>query len=577
MLTPRQVLAIANKEVKKQPVIARWQAVYHGISLHTLGAAPAFQSLSSTGGRVEPPNYYGPAYQDLFDKFLLNRHPRENEKTRNWRYSQYRPFTKGPFNKIIEAIQGGIFQDNNWNIEIQNDEDAAYISGNNFDGFDLVSFFASAMRFIVEDPNGCFVCLPSEAFNATTTQDVRPVVWKVPSTDIWHRDADDLLFTRDGLMWWVTKQAFFRLSHNADGLYSFTADSAYYAHMLGELPVQVCGGEPNSRGFYESYIDKAKAWADEFISAKSAEQLVDKEASHPFIVQAQTECPTCKGNGQVQEPCDSCPSGYELENCEVCRGSGWISNNPGERLLVPPDQMDKKQVDIISPNTSINALHGEKTNAIYQKLLDELNLLKVDASQSGVAKALDMERFYLFISRISNDIFDRLIYKTLGYIVAYRNVVATREGALPQAYAFTVIKPQQFSIKTASDLLDEYEAGLKAQLPAVVRQRQLVDFSGKQFGGDDLQRRKTFVATEIDPLCVYTPAEKQAQVLSGAVELRDVQFSTRLPYLLSKLVRSNAPGWLLETDVDAIEEAARGLFNTLFPENATIPYDDKDQ
>ena len=414
------------------------------------------------------------------------------------------------------------------------------------------------------------MCLPAEPFNATTTPDLRPVLWFVPSVKTYYRDTDDLLFERGDAVWWVTRQAIFRLSKNSEGQYAFNGSSAYYAHLFGELPVQVAGGDVNSLGFYESYVDKAKAWADEFISAKSAEQLVDKEASHPFIIQAQTQCPTCHGNKQVQEECSSCPTGYELVNCEKCSGSGWISNNPGERLLVPPDQMDKKQVDIVSPDTQIGDMHGKKTDKLYQRLLEELNLLKVEEAQSGVAKKIDLEKFYTFISRISNDLFDRLIYKALGYIIAYRNVVATETGARPAAYAFTIVKPQQYSIKTAQDLLGEYDAAVKANLPAIVRTRQLVDFSGKQFGGDDLQRKKTLIAAEIDALVVYTPAEKQQLALAGAVELRDLQFSTRLLYLLNKLVREKGLPWFLAADIAEIESEARKMFDTLYPANALL-------
>ncbi|RYD50667.1 MAG: hypothetical protein EOP52_13480 [Sphingobacteriales bacterium] len=570
MLTPAQVLAIANKEDNPQKeAIARYRAVYYGISLHTLGAAPSFKT--SGGAEYTPANYYGKPYQELFQNVLLNKHPRESEKTRNYRYSQYKPFTKGPFNKLIESVVGGIFQDNNWNLEISNDADREYLEGNNFDGYDLVSYFAASLRRIIEDPNGFFVCMPAEAYNATSTADIRPQIHFIPSTDLLYRDGSDVIFAHAGSLWWVTRQAIFRLLQSAeDQQYRITTGSAYYAHLQGVLPIEVAGGEKSSLGFFESYVDKAKAWADEFIGAKSAEQLVDKEASHPFIVQAQTECPVCNGSKQVQEDCPSCPGGKELVSCTDCRGTGWISNNPGERLLVPPDQMDKKHVDIISPNTSINELHGQKTDKIYEKLLDELNLLKVDASQSGVAKTIDLEKFYIFISKISNDLFDRLIYKMVGYVLAYRNVVATENGLRPQAYNYTIVKPQQFSIKTAMDLLGEYEGSVKAQLPAVVRERQLIDFAGKQFGGDQVQQRKTKLAVALDPLCVYTAAEQQMKALSGAVDLRDVQFSTRMPYLLSKILRERGQQWFLETDIDTFEVEVRLLFNKLFPESTGV-------
>ena len=77
--------------------------------------------------------------------------------------------------------------------------------------------------------------------------------------------------------------------------------------MFGRLPVTIAGGDWNTQegGFYESYFDKAKAIADEFISSYSAAQMVDKEASHPFIVAAQEDCPDCNGTGKTTIQYDS--------------------------------------------------------------------------------------------------------------------------------------------------------------------------------------------------------------------------------------------------------------------------------
>ena len=84
------ILAILNKTVKLQPQVLetmqRWRDVYYGISLHTTGACPRFRD-GATGRTVTPAGYFGQEYQYLFDNYLLNRHPRESEATRNWRYS----------------------------------------------------------------------------------------------------------------------------------------------------------------------------------------------------------------------------------------------------------------------------------------------------------------------------------------------------------------------------------------------------------------------------------------------------------------------------------------------------------
>ena len=108
----KEVLAILNKTMKpaKQMTekLQRWRDVYYGMSLHTTGACPYFTDLGG-GGIIYPQGYYGIAYQRLFDKHLLSRHPRESDATRNWRFSQYRPMTKAPFGQVTETVIGASF------------------------------------------------------------------------------------------------------------------------------------------------------------------------------------------------------------------------------------------------------------------------------------------------------------------------------------------------------------------------------------------------------------------------------------------------------------------------------------
>src|SRR5690606_27459953 len=138
--------------------------------------------------------------------------------------------------------------------------------------------------------------------------------------------------------YWVNTHTIWRLSYDAQSKKYFVAkqDAAgYYAHMFARLPLTIAGGEWNTQGYYDSYFSKAKAAADDFVSSYSAAQLVDKEASHPYIVEASTDCPDCQGRGHVQRDCDTCPNGVELAQCGACAGSGQVSRNPGQRMIIP--------------------------------------------------------------------------------------------------------------------------------------------------------------------------------------------------------------------------------------------------
>ena len=564
MLTVAQAIELLKNKPVVSKTIKRWRDVYYGISLHTTGAVPSF--VDASGTRIEPPNYFGAEYQTLFERYLLNRHPRESPITREWRYSQYRPFTKDPFMRIIEVATGAIFQDSQFTIEANDKKDHEYIWGNNFSGYDLPHFFEWTFQHACEDPNGYFVRLPKQPHYATTTERIEPDVWFVNTKDILHQTKDEIFFMRDEIAWLINTVAIFRFRKNetpnqAEEWVNADRDG-FYAHGFGYIPADHAGGIWNTQGFYDSYLAKAKAVADEFISSKSAEQLVNKEASHPFIVMASEDCPTCSGAGSIQEDCDDCPGGVELKQCIKCRGTGQVSNNPGERMHVPREFMDRKLVDIISPDTSINAHHKENNKDLLWQLLDALHLTKVDEAQSGVAKTIDQERLYQWLTKIANDLFDRVIYNCIRDFLAYRNVRAVDGVALPAGGNFAIVKPTQFQIKTAADLLLEFEAGTKANVPAFIRVKIMEDYVDKQFGGDALMKRKANIIGQMDPICTYSVQERQS-MLNTAVGQDALRFNIELPGILDGIVRDKTKDWFVGASYEEIKTAVDTAFKAL--------------
>lgn len=561
-MQPNEALAILNKTVKlsreMNESLQRKRDVYYGISLHTTGACPAFRDLSG-GGMIYPQGYYGPEYQRLFDKHLLSRHPRENDATRNWRFSQYRPLTKAPFAQITEIVTGAVFQDANYDISLQDAKDEQYIWGNHFSGHDIVGYFSNiAFRNMVEDPNGLLLRIPAQAGYEQADDKLQVDIWFINTKDIVLHTADDLLFTRNGFAWWVDKNTIWRFSYRAEKKEYYLAPedvNGYYAHLLGRLPVSVAGGVWNTQGYYDSFYSKAKAAADDFVSAYSAAQLVDKEASHPFIVEASTDCPDCRGMGTVQQDCSSCPNGVELVSCGGCAGSGQITRNPGQHIIIPQDKLkDGSPIQIINPDVSINAHHRNVCAQVMELIIEALHLQKTDEAQSGVAKAIDQERLYKFISNISNHVFDKLLTDTLRDIIVYRNAGATGGTVHPAEYPFRVVKPTQFRIKTSADLLQEYSTGKQAGMPAFIRKRMAMDFVDKQYSGDAVMKKKAQLITQLDSLSVLSIEEITALRSTGAVTDAELQYSRKLPAMVDALVRDKGEYWFLHTDVYQIEQ-----------------------
>lgn len=545
--------------------------VYYGISLHTLGACPKFKSLT-TNKWVYPPTYFGEPYQCLFDEHLMSRYPRESEETRQWRYSTYRPLTKAPFARITEIVTGAIFQDGNYSLEISNKDDYQYIWGNNFSGNNLIGYFANiGYKSMAEDPNGLLVRIPKYPwYQYDQSKGVEVDIWFVNTSDIRYQSETEVIFTAKGYAWHIDDQTIFRYAYNSQTKkYELLPEDAdgYYAHMLGKMPISVAGGEWNSRGYYDSFYDKAKAAADDFINTYSNAQLVDKEASHPFITEVSEECTSCEA-GWVQSNCTHCegtigsPSdcsycdsgcGVIRSRCSVCHGTGQVPNDPARRRIVPADQMGNKLVQIENPDVSINKNHRETVKAVMQMVLDALHLTVIDEAQSGAAKAIDQEGLYKFVSRVSNHIFDNLITDSLNDIIAYRNVTTTNGRLRPSVYDYKVVKPSQFQIKTAAALLDEFKTASEAKVPSFILSQLGLDYIDKQYSGNDVIKKKSEVIIQMDSLCMVGGDEKVNLRVTGAIQIEDISFSNKLPLILDAIIRDKGNEWFIQADYEKIK------------------------
>lgn len=574
MLSLQGITNLLNDKGRtKNRAIEKWRRIYYGMSLHIDGACPAFTyQRDGVDAWVYPTNYFGIEYQYIFDVFLLNRHPREAEKTRQWRLSQYKPFTQDPFLRVISVTTGAIFQDSGYSIEIENRQDQEYIWGENFNDKNLPNYISDHFQYIAEDPNGYFLVIPKEPRSA---KKVEPQVWFVPTKHIEHITRDEIAFEREGYMWVVNKIGYFRFEKKEEEWINVDGNDGYYAHMLGYIPMYVAGGRWNAQGHYDSWLTAAKAVADEYVSAKSAEQLVNKEASHPFIQAASEDCPDC-ANGQVQwcVTCncvsESCQCGNEYNNfglhsCPSCGGKGERSRNPADWIISPVENMDRDLIRFINPDTGINTFHAENNADLFTSLMRALHLDYIEQAQSGVAKDKDMETRYQFVLSICNDLFDRLLYNIIRDILALRNVATNNGITQPTTPDFTIIKPTKFKIETAYELLLEYKEGTASGLPDFMRKQNLEYYADRQFGGNEVLKKKTAVINELDILAVKSDGDIQIVLLNGAATQRDYQYHLRLPKIIDALIRARTNDWFLNASIDDISLAVDTEFAKIVP------------
>jgi len=229
-------------------------------------------------------------------------------------------------------------------------------------------------------------------------------------------------------------------------------------------------------------------------------------------------------------------------------------------MIVPADQMTNKLIQIVNPDVKINEFHKENCKDLYTAMMEALHMHYVEDAQSGVAKDKDMETRYQFILNISNDLFDRIITTLIRDILSLRNVTVSNGETVPAATPFYIVKPTQFQIKTAAQLLVEFKSATESQMPDYVRAKHVEDYVDKQFGGNDTLKKKTIIINQMDKLAVATEGDKESRVLGGACTSRDWQFSVELPGLIDAIVREKGNEWFCAAPYDTIKASVDTAF-----------------
>ncbi|MEG1198468.1 hypothetical protein [Algoriella sp.] len=544
--------------IKNQSVPSSYQQardVYYAITLHTKGARPAFKDLSnrSNNGKIYPPGYIDDNYQNLFEKFLLSRHPREEEVTRDWRYSQYKPLTKSAFQRLINVVRGLIYQDTKHTLKIDDKENSDYLEGNNFlEKNNFLSLFKNIfLQTLFEDPNGYLVVIPSKHKNElqNNTNPLEVSFNYVSITKILHQDDKDLIFKSndDKHIFWINEKDIIRFRKNEKS--EWTKEDGYFHHDFGYIPAIRLGGIFANNGFYKSFVDDAIPIADEFISSYSSEQLIDKEASHPYIQQATVECPTCNGIGSTQadvEICDLYPNGVKQVECKTCHGKKQISINPAERYEVPVEEMDKQMVKIINPDVGINQYHRNKNKDIFNSILDALNLLKVDEAQSGLAKTIDRDNLYQFTSSVSDRLFELKDF-CLKCFISYRSPDSKKVKG-----GYTLQKPYKFETQNAQELLDELSTAQSNGTPIHVRKYLINEFVNKRYKGNDVDLKINQIYANLDKTFGLTLDEIKLSKELGLITDDNITESIRIKNKINSIIIDKSKDYIRTKSVEEL-------------------------
>lgn len=548
----------------------RWEEASDRICVHAKGIRPQFVNqrnrkgewVRGAGGLVTPANYEE-RYQYLFDNYILNRHPNEQEEHYQFRLSVYPLLAKEVYLKGKAQVGGSIFQTSQYTIAANDEAGQQYLDGIEFDKNIREKYF----EHILTDPYGKFAIVEGHFSEFGTDEPAQPVIEIVESRHIMHYDGESILFCAQEkvqgrkLLYFLDRGICVKLLQSDDRKKWSYDVVAVYQHNLGVLPVV-----DNGKYLFEPFV----TWADLIARNFSDDEIVAKNNNYPHIQMVESTCDKCQGGGTAPIPCDTCDGGFEEGVCDKCSGRGTISRNPGEIIVFKENQMlpsergmqMPKMLEFINPDVAISKNSFERCWKIYEAGLRSLHLKHTEEAQSGVAKAIDREQLYLLISTVSNHIFyiaDKLLMFVFGYL----------DMGISEQKPYTIEQPTQFQIKTESDIQDEMIALKDADLS--VRRQKTDEYMQVVYSGNAVELKKWNVVKVWDDLYCMTSDDINSAKLNGGATNEDVLRHTKAEKLLNRLVLVKGKEWFINASIQEITDILDTELAAITPQLVNMP------
>ena len=490
------------------------------------------------------------------ENILTQRRPNEDPDVQKYRLSIYEPITKGSMNRAIDKLFR-IFQNANFSIQVS-DELNTYLSEHKFDGQFFYSYIQKfVVRRMIEDPNGFLVWIPvgPGLTDPTVKVDVEPLLimsdqikYLDHTTITWIAEDERSMIRENGktvehgrVYYTLTDTGFFRHSQFGNSIDKKFDTVIIYQHDMGVCPAIILGGDLTDDHFFDSYFSAFVPFANEAIRQYSDWTAVMTTSAFPYREETAETCDAkgCRDGVVYNSDRD------EHDTCSKCKGTGRvISRSPfgvflrekGNAALGTDSGSNEPMVRFISPAVDIIKYSGEAWETLLKKAEESLHLNTIDEAQSGTAKQIDREDSFSQLTKISNNLFDEIIFKSLVFIEKYRNVTNPMDPV--------IVKPISFSMKTENDLIDELNKLTDKNAPIAFLVESTKDLARKRFSGNKSVSRMVEILVSFDPIYHLNTKDKQMLLASGTIRKEDLLKSLFAYKTLTAMVADNGTEFL---------------------------------
>jgi hypothetical protein len=535
-----------------------WQKVVEDMSIHLDGVFPA--------------------------KLIESRRPNEDNERYNYRKNNFATITMPSVLKALDSLYM-IMNEAYYTMSISNSLQK-YIDQNIFGNIQKMDFLSYIQQVVlinmIRDPNSLLAVIPSDDVKSIAlnplieNRSVNPLLEYVPSANIIEYTEDLLIFEsmrKTSVYYRKSVQQKGRIVYIMDKTHIYKAQQIgnyslqkydvelLYEHNIGEIPVTVLGGIYNATlDCNESYFKGFIPFANEALRQYSDWQATMVTSAFPIREIKPIDCDA-----------DGCVDGYiEGPNgskyvCGKCNGTGKIApigpygviiSEKVNRIL--DDQYDDRPpIRFHAPDTRIIEYAQNAWETLLEKgekalFLDRLAEPRV----SGVAMEIHNSFEGFRNLRISDNIYEMIIYNSLKYMELMRNI---NNPQMPR-----INKPTHFGIKSQKELFDEYAKLKNANANDNLMRAVTEEIFSKRYGGSQLMILSNNFQMEKDILYFKSQEDKISLYNAGIISSRQIAYSLYLPAILDKLIRETSDPILLFDDYNRLEELCKLEFENIY-------------
>lgn len=508
--------------------------------------------------------------------------PNEKMEEFNYRKRLYKAIGSitHPYWERAQSKLNRIWNEKNYTIEIPEIESVEFKGFEPSEYFNkeypefgsLEAYFKSIVTVKkIADPNAWLAIdiLPIE----TDTEPIKPVCKIYGCEDVWGFETDKYLLVNTPEKCWVSfgntkkKEGYVLRLYAPDGVYKIEQVGKQIDYQFGEpeliqsyafktLQAWPLRGKPQTHKdtlYYQSYFQPAVASLNTALIDANTLQISK-------IVNAFPE------RWEYVDDCDAegCESGMiynenhePLRRCLDCGGSGKKNySSPLSVIQIPiPKVANPMAADTGKDTMSIPpAGYLDKVGAteelrflreeVMQEILNAFAMINMDVSNSDVkggetalGKQIDREEQFAFLMQISNELFDLLYY------------AGNAIGTLRYGGAWTQLKlgyPQNFAIRSDSELTLEISEAKKAGMPDIAIQKLLDQYAETRFNSNSDTERVFDLVFKADRLISFTSMEVMAKLAAGTISKQQAVLHDSVYFYIKQAERDNESFWELE-------------------------------